>query len=186
MSLLLINYLLNSLSAFSDSLSSPSASAAGAGALLDTGATPRLVGAESWPAVAVAVIGFDDCFAVAGDATAGAAARGAVTAARVAGAGAGEDDGVAAGAALVDLPAGAPVRPTTGLPDDREGGVTATVEGKPSPLELNSSITSHFSSLITISGFNSGRCKQILTSIFPPVFLRVVGSESYKEEQEKN
>ena len=188
------------MSALSDSLSSPSASVAAAGEFLAAdaafsfgsavfgfggaaaGAAPRLVGAEGCPAAGVdADAGFGGCFTEAVDAAAVAGAAGlGVAAARVTLAGAGD---AAAGTALAAFPASAPVRPIAGLPDDRERGVTATVDGNPRPPELNSSITSHFSSLTTISGFKSGRCRRILTSIFPPVFLRFVGSKSYKAQK---
>lgn len=182
--------------ALSESLSSPSASVAAVGEFFAAGAAfgfgeaaagvvTRLAGAEGCPAGAAdADDGFGDCFTEAVDeaAVAGAAGLG-VTAARVALAGGGAAATGAADTVLTAFPEGAPVRPIAGLPDDREGGVTATVEGNPRPPELNSSITSHFSSLTTISGFKSGRCRRILTSIFPPVFLRFVGSKSYKAQK---
>lgn len=183
-----INYLFNSLSALSDSLSSPSASVAAvcgffaAGTVFAfgeaaAGVVPRLAGAEGCPPGTAAVFG--DCFDETGDATAVlGASRVGVVIARVAGIGADDAATAAAGTPLVAFPAGVPVRPIAGFPDDREGGVTATVEGNPRPPELNSSMTSHFSSLTTISGFNKGRCRRILISIFPPVFLLFVGSKS--------
>lgn len=177
-----INYLFNSLSALSDSFSSPTTSAAAAGGFFAAGVTPRLAGAEGCPAGTAA--GFGDCFTEAVDAAAVVGAIGvAVTVARIAGVGAGDIATAAAGTALVAFPADVPVRPTAGLPDNREGGVAVAIEGNPRPPELNSSMTNHFSSLITISGFNSALCRRILISIFPPVFLLFVGSKSYKHRQ---
>ena len=89
--------------------------------------------------------------------------------------------GATTGALPAALEAGVEDRPSAGLAAWRLGGVVVTGEGNPRPAELNSSMTSHFSSLITISGFKSGRCRRILTSTFPPVALRVEGSMSYKQ-----
>ena len=88
--------------------------------------------------------------------------------------------GAGTGAFPLTLEAGVLDRPSPGLATWRGGGVLVTGEGKPRPPELNSSITSHFSSLTTISGLSNGRCRRILTSTFPPVALRVDGSVSYE------